>query len=79
MGRYNYVVEADIRNFFGNIGNQWIMKMLELRIEDKAFLKLIMKWLKAGILDIDGKVINPITGCPQGGLCKGSHKPPYAK
>ena len=66
MGRYNYVVEADIRNFFGNIDHQWIIKMLELRIKDKAFLKLIMKWLKAGILDIDGKVINPITGCPQG-------------
>ena len=68
MGRYNYVVEADIRNFFGNIDHQWIMKMLELRIKDKAFLRLIMKWLKAGILDIDGKVINPMTGCPQGSI-----------
>ena len=66
MGKYNYVVEADIRNFFGNIDHQWIMKMLELRIKDKPFLRLIMKWLKAGILDIDGKVINPQNGCPQG-------------
>jgi len=39
--------------------------MLELRINDKTFLRLIKKWLKAGILDTDGKVINPITGCPQ--------------
>ena len=66
MGKYDYVVEADIRNFFGNIDHQWMMKMLELRIKDKAFLRLIMKWLKAGILDIDGKIINPHTGCPQG-------------
>lgn len=68
MGRYNYVVEADIKNFFGNIDHQWIMKMMELRIKDTAFLRLIMKWLKAGILDIDGKVINPLTGCPQGSI-----------
>ncbi|MBZ9685870.1 reverse transcriptase/maturase family protein [Clostridium estertheticum] len=65
-GKYRYVVEADIRNFFGNIDHQWLLKMLELRIKDKAFLRLIKKWLKAGILDTDGKVINPITGCPQG-------------
>jgi RNA-directed DNA polymerase len=57
-----------IRNFFGNIDHQWMIKMLELRINDKAFLRLIMKWLKAGILDIDGKVINPQTGCPQGSV-----------
>ena len=42
--------------------------MLELRINDKTFLRLIKKWLKAGILDTDGKVINPITGCPQGSI-----------
>jgi len=66
MGKYNYVVEADIKSFFGNIDHQWMIKMLELRIADNAFLRLIMKWLKAGILDIDGKVINPYTGCPQG-------------
>ncbi len=65
-GKYDYVVEADIRDFFGTIDHQWMMKMLELRIKDKAFLRLIMKWLKAGILDIDGKIINPQNGCPQG-------------
>jgi len=67
-GKYDYVVEADIRNFFGTIDHQWMIKMLELRIKDKAFLGLIMKWLKAGILDVDGKVINPQTGCPQGSI-----------
>ena len=68
MGKYNYIVEADIRSFFDNIDHQWLIKMLELRIEDKPFLRLIKKWLKAGILDTDGKVINPLNGCPQGSI-----------
>lgn len=67
-GKYTYVVEADIRSFFDNIDHQWLMKMLELRIEDKTFLRLIKKWLKAGILDTDGKIINPLNGCPQGSV-----------
>jgi hypothetical protein len=41
--------------------------MLELRIDDQPFLNLIRKWLKAGILDTDGKVLHPATGTPQGG------------
>ena len=67
-GKYSYVVEADIRSFFDNIDHQWLMKMLELRIEDKTFLGLIKKWLKAGVLDTDGKIVNPINGCPQGSI-----------
>ena len=42
--------------------------MLMLRIDDEPFLNLIKKWLKAGILDTDGKVLHPITGTPQGGI-----------
>ena len=42
--------------------------MLEERIDDRPFLRLIEKWLKAGILDTDGKVIHPATGTPQGGI-----------
>jgi len=37
------------------------------RIEDSPFLKLIRKWLKAGILETDGQVIHPLMGTPQGG------------
>lgn len=68
MKRYSYVVEADIRSFFDNIDHQWLIRMLELRIKDKAFIRLIKKWLKAGIMETDGKIINPITGCPQGSV-----------
>lgn len=68
MWKYNYVVEADISNYFNTINHEWLMKMLKLRIKDKTFLKLINKWLKAGIMDTTGKVINPTNGCPQGSV-----------
>jgi len=68
FGKYSYIVEADITGFFDNIDHNWLMKMLKLKIDDKAFLELIKKWLKAGILKPDGQVHNPITGTPQGGI-----------
>lgn len=68
FGEYNYVVEADIKSYFNNINHEWLVKMLEQRILDKPFIRLIKKWLKAGILDTDGKVIHPVTGSPQGGV-----------
>ena len=67
-GWYNYVVEADIKGFFDHINHDWLIRMLSQRISDTPFLRLIGKWLKAGILDTDGKVIHPATGTPQGGI-----------
>lgn len=66
-GRYGYLVEADVKGFFDNMDHDWLLRMLRLRIDDRAFLNLIRKWLKAGILEVDGKVIHPDTGTPQGG------------
>ncbi|MCP4601555.1 MAG: group II intron reverse transcriptase/maturase [Proteobacteria bacterium] len=68
FGRYNYIVEADIRAFFDNMDHEWIVRMLEERIDDRALIRLIKKWLKAGVLDTDGQVIHPVTGTPQGGI-----------
>ena len=68
FGRYRYVVEADIRSYFDTIDHTWLIKMLEQRVADKSFLRLIKKWLKAGVLETDGKVICPETGTPQGGV-----------
>jgi len=68
FGKYNYVVEADIKGYFDNIDHAWLLKMLAERVDDKAFLWLIEKWLKAGVLETDGKVIHPETGTPQGGI-----------
>jgi RNA-directed DNA polymerase len=65
--KYNFVVEADIKGFFDNLDHDWLIRMLETRIDDNQFINLIRKWLKAGILEEDGKVINPLTGTPQGG------------
>jgi retron-type reverse transcriptase len=61
-------VEADISGFFDAIDHEMMMDMLALHIADRPFLNLIKKWLKAGILEPDGTVKHPVTGCPQGGI-----------
>ena len=66
-GTYGYVVEVDIKGFFDHLDHAWLLDMLRVRIDDRAFLKLIRKWLKAGILETDGQVLHPETGTPQGG------------
>ena len=68
FGNYKYIVEADIRGFFQAINHSWLIKMLEQRVDDRAFIGLIKKWLRAGILQQDGEVTHPATGTPQGGI-----------
>jgi RNA-directed DNA polymerase len=68
FGRYGRVVEADIKGFFDNIDHERLLEMLAERIDDKALLQLIRKWLKAGVLDTNGEVIHPAAGTPQGGI-----------
>jgi RNA-directed DNA polymerase len=68
FGDYHHVVEADIKGFFDNLSHEWLMRMLAERIDDQAILRLIKKWLKAGVLDTDGKVLRPEGGTPQGGI-----------
>jgi RNA-directed DNA polymerase len=68
FGGHHFVTEADIRGFFDHIRWEWLDRMLERRIADGAFLNLIRKWLRAGVLEEDGKVIHPQTGTPQGGI-----------
>ena len=67
-GRYHFLVEADIRSFFDKIDHEKLIELLKRRIDDEPFLRLIRKWLKAGILETDGRVIHPETGTPQGGI-----------
>jgi RNA-directed DNA polymerase len=68
FGRYHFVVEADIKAFFDNISHEQLVEMLKERIADGALLRLINKWLKAGVLDTTGEVIKPSGGSPQGGI-----------
>jgi group II intron reverse transcriptase/maturase len=67
-GRYAWIVEADIKGFYDTIDHESMIRMLQERIDDKPFLHLIRKWLKAGILDTNGQVLHPVTGTPQGGV-----------
>lgn len=67
FGKISYVVEADVKGYFDNIDHKWMIKMLEERVDDHAFLQRIRKWLKAGVLEEDGIVKVPESGTPQGG------------
>lgn len=67
FGCFGYVVEADIKGFFNHIDHNMLLGMISKRVDDKRFLRLIGKWLKAGILEEDGAIEYPEEGTPQGG------------
>ena len=73
--RVNWVLDADIRDFFGRLDRAWLRKFLGHRIADKRVLRLIDKWLAAGVIE-DGAWSATEEGSPQGGLCSAEHKPP---
>ena len=66
-GRSRWVVEADIKGFFDHMDHGWLVRMLKEHIDDERLIRLIGKWLKAGVLD-EGRVLHPATGTPQGGV-----------
>jgi len=66
-GQFEFIVEADIKGYFEHIRHDWLLKMLALRVNDGALLGLIRKWLRAGILEADGRIEHPESGTPQGG------------
>lgn len=66
-GTYGYLVEADGKGFFDQLDHTRLLTMLRERLDDRAFLRLIRKWLTAGLLETDGLVVHPETGSPQGG------------
>jgi RNA-directed DNA polymerase len=45
----NYILDADVRDFFGSVSQEWLARFLEHRVGDKRIIRLIRKWLKAGI------------------------------
>lgn len=67
-GKYGYIVEADIKGYFQNINHEKLIEMLAHDIADKPFLKLINKWLKAGIMTEENIIEKPHKGTPQGGV-----------
>ncbi len=64
--KVRHVFEADIRGYFNHISHQWLMKMVAQRVADPIILKLIGKWLKAGVME-HGVVTRNEEGTPQGG------------
>lgn len=66
-GKVNYIVDADIKGFFDNVDHEWIMRMLKHRISDTNLLRLIKRFLIAGIME-QGKWEESEKGTPQGGL-----------
>jgi group II intron reverse transcriptase/maturase len=67
LSKVSWVLDADLRSYFDTIDHQWMMKFLEHRIADSLILRLIQKWLSAGVLE-DGKVVHAEFGTPQGGV-----------
>jgi group II intron reverse transcriptase/maturase len=63
--KVNWVLDADIRDFFTNLDHQWLQKFLEHRIADRRVLRLIRKWLAAGVIE-DGSWSETVEGAPQG-------------
>jgi len=62
-----WVYEVDIRKFFDNLEHRYLRQFLQLRVRDGVLLRLIDKWLKAGVME-DGNVSHPDSGTPQGGV-----------
>jgi group II intron reverse transcriptase/maturase len=65
--RGGWVLEVDIRKFFDNLEHRYLRQFLQLRVRDGVLLRLIDKWLKAGVME-DGNVSHPDSGTPQGGV-----------
>ena len=65
--KVNWILDADIRSFFDSVNQEWLIRFVEHRIGDKRIVRLIRKWLKAGILE-DGVVAVSDRGTGQGSV-----------
>ena len=65
-GKIGWVLEADLKNFFGSLDHDWVLRFVEHRVGDPRLINLIRRWLKAGVLE-DGVVSPSEEGTPQGG------------
>jgi RNA-directed DNA polymerase len=63
----NWVLDADIRNFYDSLSHEWMLKFIEHRVADRRILRLIRKWLKAGVSE-GGQWSETNVGTPQGSV-----------
>jgi group II intron reverse transcriptase/maturase len=64
----NWVLDADIAGFFDTVDHEWLIRFVEHRVGDKRVIRLIRKWLKAGMMGDDGTVQPTKVGTPQGAV-----------
>jgi len=67
-GKVNWVLDADISRFFDEISHKRLVAVIRQRVNDGRLLSLIAKWLKAGVVEQDGRRTYPRKGTPQGGV-----------
>jgi len=65
-GKISWVLEADVKNFFGSLSHEWLLRFVEHRVGDPRLINLIRRWLKAGVME-DGAIHSSDEGTPQGG------------
>src|SRR5215468_232509 len=65
--KVNYILDADVQSFFDNLDKGWMIRFIEHRVANPRILRLIQKWLKAGVME-EGKWSEPKTGTPQGSV-----------
>jgi len=65
--KVNWILDADVRGFFDNLSHEWLAKFIEHRIADRRILRLIQKWLRAGVSE-EGKWAKTEVGTPQGAV-----------
>src|SRR5271166_5287755 len=65
--KVNWILDADVRGFFDNLSHEWLVKFIEHRIADRRILRLIQKWLRAGVSE-EGKWTKTEVGTPQGAV-----------
>jgi RNA-directed DNA polymerase len=63
--KINWILDADISRFFDSLSPDWLVRFVEHRIGDQRIIRLIQKWLKAGVLE-EGRLIETTEGTPQG-------------
>jgi group II intron reverse transcriptase/maturase len=65
--RVNWILDADIAGFFDTVSHEWLIRFVEHRVGDRRVLRLVGKWLKAGVME-DGTVTPGAVGTPQGAV-----------
>ena len=66
--KVNWVLDLDIRQFFDTVEHDWLIRMIQHRVRDKRLIKLIIRWLKVGVVDGDGMRQPAQKGLPQGAV-----------